>query len=64
MINLLFSPCNLPRLAYAISNLCLYLIRNYKITNKVFDLVLSKFYWKKKFIRSDQVKYCYVPLEC
>ena len=27
---------NLPQLAYAICNLCLYLFCNYKITNKVF----------------------------
>ena len=28
IINLLFSPCNLPQLAYAICNLCLYLFCN------------------------------------
>ena len=36
MIDLLFSSCNLPQLAYAICNLCLNLICNCKITNKVF----------------------------
>ena len=59
MINLLFSPCNLPQLAYAICNLCLNLIRNYQITNKVFEtfvLILLE-----KNIGSDQVRYCHVP---
>ena len=37
IINLLFSPCNLPQLAYAICNLCLYLFCNCKNVNKVFQ---------------------------
>ena len=62
MIYLLYSPCNLPQLGYAICNLCLNLIRTYKITNKVFEsfvLILLE-----KNVRSDQVKYCHVREEC
>ena len=61
MINLLFSPSNLPQQAYAICNLCLNLIHNCKITNKVsesFVLILLE-----KNIRSDQVRYCHVPFK-
>ena len=59
MIYLLFSPCNLPQLAYAICNLCLNLIRNYKITNKVLESFVQILL--EKNTRSDQVKYCHVP---
>ena len=59
MISLLFSRCHLPPLAYAISNLFLYLIRNYKITNKVFESFIQILSEKNK--RSDQVKYFHVP---
>ena len=47
MINLLFSPCNLPLLRHAISNLCLYLICNCKITNKVFESFIQILLKKK-----------------
>ena len=47
MINLLFSPCNLPLLPHAISNLCLYLICNCKITNKVFESFIQILLKKK-----------------
>ena len=42
-----FSPGNLPRLAYAICNLCLYFFCNCKITNEVFESFFSKFHWKR-----------------
>ena len=47
MINLLFSPCNLPLLHHAISNLCLYLICNCKITNKMFESFIQILLKKK-----------------
>ena len=59
MINLFFSPCNLPRLAYDICNLCLYLIRKCKITNKVFESFFQVLLEKNK--RSDRLKYYHVP---
>ena len=55
IINLLFSPRNLPQLDYTVCNLCLCLFCNCKITNKVS---------LEKNRRSDQVKYCHVLLEC
>ena len=58
MINLLFSPCNLPWLAYAICNLCLNLIRNYNITNKAFESFVQTLLEKNM---SDQMKYYHVP---
>ena len=59
MINLLFSLCNLPQLAYAICSLCLNLICNCKITSKVFENFVQILL--EKNIRSDQVKYYHVP---
>ena len=55
IINLLFSPRNLPQLDYTVCNLCLCLFCNCKITNKVS---------LEKNTRSDQVKYRHVLLEC
>ena len=54
IINLLFSPRNLPQLDYTVCNLCLCLFCNCKITNKVS---------LEKNTRSDQVKYRHVLLE-
>ena len=53
IINLLFSPRNLPQLDYTVCNLCLCLFCNCKITNKV----------SMEKDMSDQVKYCHVLLE-
>ena len=50
----MFSPNNLPWLAYSICNLCLYFFCNCKITNKVFESFV-KISWEKN-MRSDQVK--------
>ena len=50
----MFSPHNLPWLAYSICNLCLYFFCNCKITNKVFESFVQ-ISWEKN-MRSDQVK--------
>ena len=58
IIYLLFSPCNLLHLAYAICNLCLYFICNYKIINKVLECFAQ--ISLEKNMKNDQVEYCHV----
>ena len=57
-INLLFSPHNLPWLAYAICNLCLYLFCNCKITNKVFWKFCPNFMGKEYEEWSGEILSC------